>query len=290
MLSTDELGSLVLAFSVTHIGLSAVREAVIEQLGVAAGRLNLVGRGIQLPSFWLADTSGLEVWPDEETAGRQVYRAGYTAVASALLFPALAAYPEVRGDAVAAVGANALDASAWWLAFTVASAAQAISIASLVNPSPLSLVPGFEGDDDALLGVRRDDTLKLAACGLTRITRHPLILPVVPWGLANAQLAGMHPPDIALFIGLALYALAGCYAQDKRVEGANQVGTVFADGALTAFYATTSFVPFAAIADGRQSFAQARREVPWSALAVGLVLGGAIEWATLGWIGIEAPL
>ena len=68
--STGELGSLVLAFSVTHIGLSAVRETVIEQVGIVMGRLNLVGRGLRLPSFWLADTSGLDVWPDEATAGR----------------------------------------------------------------------------------------------------------------------------------------------------------------------------------------------------------------------------
>lgn len=196
----------------------------------------------------------------------------------------------VRSEAVASVGENALDAHAWLLAFAIASAAQGMSIASLVNPSPLSLVPGFEKDDAALGGVRRDDTLKLAAFGLTRVTRHPLILPVVPWGLANAALAGFHTSDVALFIGLAAYALAGCYAQDLRVEASNQVGTVFNNDALTDFYASTSFVPFGAIADGRQSFEQARREVPWAGLAVGLLLGGAIEWAMLEWIGIDPPL
>ena len=290
MLTTSELGTLIVGFSVTHIGLSAVREGVIDSLGIAVGKLNLVGRGLRLPKIWLADTGGLDIWPDEATAGRQVYRAIYTAVASALLFPALLEYPNVRADAVAAVGDHALETPEWWLAFAVASAAQAISIASLANPSPLSLVPGFEADGAAPLGLRRDDTLKLAACGLTRITRHPLILPVVPWGLANAALAGMHAPDVCLFIGLAAYALAGCYAQDKRVEGSNQVGTVFVDGALASFYASTSFIPFAAIADGRQSLTQARREVPWAALAGGVLLGAAIELAFLSWIGIDIPM
>ena len=159
---------------------------------------------------------------------------------------------------------------------------------SLVNPSPLSLVPGFKKDEGAL-GGGGIDTLKLAACGLTRITRHPLILPVVPWGIANAALAGLHTPDVALFIGLAVYSLFGCYAQDLRVEASNQVGTVYNDGALADFYASTSFVPFGAIADGRQSFQQARREIPWNGLASGLLLGGAIEWATLRWIGIDVP-
>ena len=69
--------------------------------------------------------------------------------------------------------------------------------------SPLSLVPGFEADAAALGGVKRDDSLKLRPYGLTRITRHPLILPVVPWGVANALLAGAHPPDLVVFLGLA---------------------------------------------------------------------------------------
>ena len=132
-----------------------------------------------------------------------------------------------------------------------------------------------------LLGVKRDDRLKLRPLGLTRITRHPLILPVVPWGLSNALLAGAHAPDLVLFLGLALYALAGCRAQDLRVEGSNQVGTVFEDGALSAFYRDTSFVPFVAVSDGRQAFGDVVAEVPSSALVAGLVLGGAIEWATL---------
>ena len=79
------------------------------------------------------------------------------------------------------------------------------------------------------------------------------------------------------------------------MEASNQVGTVFSDsatgsdGALTAFYRDTSFAPFGAILDGRQSLAQARAEVPLSALAGGLVVGAAIEWAFLQWIGIEMP-
>jgi hypothetical protein len=37
-------------------------------------------------------------------------------------------------------------------------------------------------------------------------------------------LAGAHPPDLAIFLGLAVYAVAGCKAQDLRVESSNQVG------------------------------------------------------------------
>ena len=287
MLATAELGGLVAAFSVTHIGLSAVREPLIRTCGSFADTCGLVGSGLKLPTFWLADTSGLEVWPTEETAGRQIYRAGYTAVASALLFPALASYPASR--ALELPGPMQLEPQVWWAIFAIASVAQGISIASLFNPSPLSLVPGFEGDPDALLGIRRDDTLKLEARGLTRITRHPLILPVVPWGIANALLAGGHDVDVALFGGLAIYAVAGCYAQDLRVTASAQVGTVFKDGKLEGFFKETSFVPFGACLDGRQSLGDAVREVPTKALAVALPLGVGVEWVTLQLIGVGAP-
>ena len=192
LLTTNQLGGLIASFSVTHIGLSAIREPLIDRLGAAAARVGAVGLGVSLPSIWLADSSGLEVWPDEATAGRQLYRAGYTLVSSVLLFPALGAYPEARAAAEAAAASTALMPSEWWLCFAAATGAQAISIASLLNPSPLSLVPGFEADASALGGVKRDDSLKLRPYGLTRITRHPLILPVVPWGAANALLAGAH--------------------------------------------------------------------------------------------------
>jgi len=287
MLTTEDLAELVAAFSVTHIGLSAVREPIINQLGMGADWLGLVDRNLTLPSFWLADSTGYEFWPDRAIAGRQIFRAVYTIIASALLFPALAAYPDVRNIAVDAFGQNALDAQQFWACFGLAATAQGIAIASLLNPSPLSLVPGFESSDDGSL--QRDDKLKLTPRGLTRITRHPLILPVVPWGIANTFLTGRHGCDVAIFIGLALYAIAGCKAQDLRVEGSNQVGTVFEDGALTSFYRDTSFFPFAAIADGRQSFGEVLEELSYSNLACALVLGTLVEAATLKWIGIQAP-
>lgn len=154
-MSTVDMTSLVAFFSVTHIGLSAVREPIIERLGKLAGSGDLVGRGWSLPSFWLGDSSGLEVWPDEATAGRQLYRAAYTAVAGGSLFPALLQYPAVHAASADCLDLSSLDAGAWWALFAVAAGAQGISLASLANPSPLSLVPSFEGDEDAALGVSR---------------------------------------------------------------------------------------------------------------------------------------
>ena len=290
LLDAGTLGGLVAGFSVTHIGLSAIREPLIERCGLVTERLGLVNTGVKLPSIWLADTNGLEIWPDAATAGRQVYRAFYTAVASALLFPALAAYPDVHAAEVAASSAITLQPEQFWAAFLVASASNGLSLTSLVQPSPLSLVPGFAaGDEEKVLGLRRDDRLKLSPAGLTRITRHPLILPVVPWGFANAFLTGSHECDLALFAGLAVYAVAGCKAQDLRVEASAQVGTVFDDGALREFYRTTSFVPFAACADGRQSLDTALQEIPKAGLIASLAVGCAIEWATLQWVGVSPP-
>ena len=143
----------------------------------------------------------------------------------------------------------------------------------------------------AIAGIRRDDSLKFTTRGLTRITRHPLILPVVPWGLATAYLAGDRPCDYILFGGLSIYAIAGCFAQDLRVmreEGS--VGTVFqiesreqAESGhgereqLRSFFDATSFVPFQAVFDGRQRLDDIVREVPWLQLIAGTVAGVFIE-------------
>ena len=308
-----ELALYVGLFSATHVGLSAVRDPIISGLGRAASALSLVGRDVRLPSIWLGDGSALDeatgqelVFPDEETAGRQLFRIVYSVVAAATLGGSFAAFQAVQLHSPVLDWTVPITSSpeARAALFAVASIAQGVSLASLVNPSPLSLVPGFETDPSAPLQLKRDDSLKLRPYGLTRITRHPLILPVVPWGLANALVTGGRAADVVLFAGLAVYALVGCYAQDVRAAEAAEVGTVFAKGDLTAFYATTSFVPFQAILDGRQrspiafgsggagAAAAARgdgevedgwlfREVPWLYLAGGVVAGAALEAATL---------
>ena len=242
--SEAALAAYVGAFSATHVGLSAVRDGFIAGFGRGAGALGLVGKeGWVLPAIWLGDGSAKDdatgqekVWPDEATAGRQLFRVFYSVVAAVTLGGAFAAFGEVQRSSsvlplleplVHATSSSSSSSSsssfssfsssaARGVLFFIAAAAQGVSLASLVNPSPLSLVPGFEADADAPLQLRRDDSLKLRPYGLTRITRHPLILPVVPWGVANALLAGGRAADVLLFVGLAVYALVGCYAQDVR--------------------------------------------------------------------------
>ena len=77
--------------------------------------------------------------------------------------------------------------------------------------------------------------------------------------------------------------------QDGRAAAAAEVGTVFARGDLTGFYDETSFVPFAAVVDGRQRLADVAAEVPWAYLVLGALFGVASEAATLLVIDASAP-
>jgi len=307
-------------FATSHIGMSAIRSTLIASFGQVAHRINLVGhRSWRLPEIWPGDdVGGREIWPDAATAGRQLYRAAYTVVSFTTLGNAWVDYLALRRadnieEVMTTIPSPTIVESilspyaCWWV---VASVAFGLSIASLFNPSPLSLVPGFTStttrdatSSRTALSLTRQDSLKLIPRGLTRITRHPLILPVVPWGVATAVLLGQHPADWILWGGLGLYALVGCAAQDLRIsrqEGS--VGTVFGlDGsndslpssnseagatqsALQDFYASSSYVPFAAIADGRQSWDATIREFPILAFLFGCLVGLVFEAEFVHWL------
>lgn len=301
------LAAWTFAFSLSHIGMSATRSNIIRSLGETVNSLNLVGNEEwTLPSWWPGDnTGGNKIFPDELTAGRQVYRGLYTAVSFLTLGNAFAAY--LHSSSVA-LDVSSTQSTLLYDAYLISAALSfGAAIASLVNASPLGLMPSFEADDGnaisgSVAGIRRDDTLKFTTRGLTRITRHPLILPVVPWGIATAILAGGRPCDAILFGGLSIYAIAGCYAQDLRVireEGS--VGTVFQTESrdskegvseeeqertrLRSFFEQTSFIPFKAVFDGRQSLYDIIREAPWLQFFVGTIGGIYIEEKLLQLLG-----
>ncbi len=98
--------------------------------------------------------------------------------------------------------------------------------------------------------------------GVERITRHPFFAGVALFALAHALLATRLIGTV-FFGGLAFLAIAGPRYQDAKLLARR--GQPFAD-----HLATTSFVPFAAILDGRQRMAW--RDLPFAALAGGLVL------------------
>lgn len=276
----------ITSFASSHIGMSSVRDSLITSCGRWADSSNLVGRGLKLPAYWPGDDVGKsDVFPDSITAGRQIYRFGYTAVSFMTLGSAFASYLSSTALTVP-VEISTRDS---FLFSGVAAVSFGAAIASLFNPSPLSLMPGFVGEPENAMAtttgvIRRDDSIKLRARGLTKITRHPLILPVLPWGCATSYLAGGRLSEFLLFGGLATYAVAGCAAQDLRVKKKEgSVGTVFSpdsvqnDEVLDDFFRSTSFVPFVAALDGRQSVKEIILEFPLLGFCFGTFIGWFIE-------------
>jgi uncharacterized membrane protein len=98
-----------------------------------------------------------------------------------------------------------------------------------------------------------------ASRGLTRITRHPLFMGVALWALSHMLLNG-YLTDVLFFGGLLAFSLAGAAHQDARKRVTDRER-------LAAFFAETSFWPFAAILGGRNRLAGS--ELPWLTLAIG---------------------
>ncbi|VEU34767.1 unnamed protein product [Pseudo-nitzschia multistriata] len=301
--------------------MSAIRQILITNVFgqfLANDILGIVGTGkLRLPDFWPGDLLGTnELFPDIETAGRQLYRLFYTMVSFVTLGTSFSIYLALGSDRSIYGNSMDLGIESWMVTipFAVAVLSGAFSLTSLVNASPLGLMPSFraqtgeETNDvgaatvpagNTLLGITRDDEMKFDPKGLTRITRHPLILPVVPWGFATAVLAGGRPADVILFGGLSLYAIAGCYCQDLRVlreEGS--VGTTFfgsdesriINKKLKSFYDQTSFLPFGAAVDGRQSWDSLTREFPILPFLIAIPFSFTIETAFLRFLGVEYNL
>ena len=298
------------AFASSHIGMSAIRQSLIGGIGRFADELGWVATGMRLPDFWPGDEiGGQEIFPSQDIAGRQLYRILYTFVSLATLGLGFGAYLQALSEDATSIAAHPFS-SELTIYYAIASISGSISITSLINPSPLSLVPVYEAQDDdsscsttngdkstsdtpssffKASNLRRKDSQKLQAYGLTRITRHPLILPVVPWGLTTAMIMGGHQRDFLLFGILSIYAIAGCAAQDMRIlneEGS--VGTVFdPDASLQEFFQQTSFWPFGAIVDSRQSWQQTSQEIKWWLLLASVPIAFKIEESFVNFLQIS---
>jgi uncharacterized membrane protein len=103
--------------------------------------------------------------------------------------------------------------------------------------------------------------------GIERITRHPFFVGVALMGIAHVALAARLVGAVA-FGGLAILTIAGAMHQDRKLLA--NVGAPYAE-----YLRQTSFVPFAAIATGRQRIVW--RELPWAGLTVGLALAFALR-------------
>ena len=118
--------------------------------------------------------------------------------------------------------------------------------ASVAQPSPTSM------DARAILRAR----------GITRVTRHPLLVGLALWGTAHVLVNGFLS-DIVFFGGFPVFALIGATHQDARKQSQqlSRLGT---------FYGETSLVPFGAIITRRTRFAVG--EMPWVALGSGVLI------------------
>jgi uncharacterized membrane protein len=130
------------------------------------------------------------------------------------------------------------------LSIALSALAVVLLILSFAQPSPTGLAPG----------------VPQRARGITRVTRHALFVAIALWGLAHLVVNGFLG-DVLFFGGFVVYGLYGSYHQDLRKR---------ADAELSAFYAETSLLPFAAIAAGRNRLVLS--ELPIS----GIVAGAAV--------------
>lgn len=99
------------------------------------------------------------------------------------------------------------------------------------------------------------------AYGITRITRHPTFASFFLFGLAHCFMNGTLA-DLMFFGGFAVFAWLGARYQDER-KGAEISG-------YAEFQTATSFMPFEAILNRRQSFPTG--ELRWGVIIIGLVI------------------
>ncbi len=133
------------------------------------------------------------------------------------------------------------------LTIVLSYASWVLIAAAILQPSPASI---------AASGAKQ-------ARGLSRITRHGMFVGVVIWAFVHVLVNGF-AADIAYFGGFVIYSIIGMMHQDARKRAS--------EPALAEFYETTSAIPFAAIASGRNKLVVS--ELPWVGLGFGVIVAG----------------
>ncbi len=128
----------------------------------------------------------------------------------------------------------------------------ALFVASFFQPSALGLTPG--------------ETVR--ATGMARITRHPLMMGFALWGISHLLMNGW-TSDVAFYGTFTALALLGAYHQDARKRAAD-------DGRLSAYFAESSVLPFAAAFTGRAEVVAS--ELPWVGIVGGVVVAVVLYW------------
>ncbi|MBT3071563.1 NnrU family protein [Rhodomicrobium sp. Az07] len=197
----------------------------------------------------------LHLFPSTPLRRRSVAIAGegaYTAIFSILSLATL--WWAVTEFNAAVPGEKLWSMPAWWIwiAAILILFAYILIVGGLATPNPSS--PGAEKV------LEKGD----AAGGIFAITRHPVMWGIAIWAFAHLLSQGTWR-GVFFFGALAATALIGSWLQQRR-KRATVPG--WAD-----FEAKTSFVPFAAMADGRAHLSFAR--LGWWRVAIGVALWAA---------------
>lgn len=174
-------------------------------------------------------------------------------------------------------------AALWWLAVEYADAPyvelwrsrpELQRLPAVVMPfALLALVAGVSGPNPSSTGQRVRADADDPARGLVRVTRHPLMGSIALWAAVHVLATG-DAASLVFFGAIGVLALGGARLQERR-KAAEQ-----GDG-WARFAAVTSYVPFVAIAAGRNRLVWG--EIGWLRPLVALalyaaLLAGGHEW------------
>jgi uncharacterized membrane protein len=136
-------------------------------------------------------------------------------------------------------------------------------LAALVMPvAVLLVVSSLSQANPTAIGQGPDPDAPEPARGMLRVTRHPMMWGIGLWALAHA-LANPDLASLVFFGAFAVLAFGGALALDHRLTRVNRPG-------WGVFVQRTSFVPFQAILEGRQTLVWA--EIGWRRVGVALGL------------------
>jgi uncharacterized membrane protein len=128
-------------------------------------------------------------------------------------------------------------------------------IASFLRPSPGAIIAGPSEPH-----------------GVYRITRHPLLMALVIFGLVHLLVNGA-ASDVAFFGGFVVFTLIGARHQDARKLAEGTPG-------FRRFWEATPLVPFT----GRETL-RGLRELSPIALVVGIAATVVVRWFHAAWFG-----
>jgi uncharacterized membrane protein len=140
------------------------------------------------------------------------------------------------------------------------------------------LVSGYLVRNPTVIGQERLLTSTDPAPGILKVTRHPAMWAMALWGLSHIPANG-NAASLVLFTSIIVLALGGAAHIDHRRRAAYPQE-------WQRFVAVTSYVPFAAVASGRNHVAL--RDIGWVSPLLGLIVFAAFLFGHKWLIGVPA--